>query len=784
MKLREFLQSMIRRPANAQQRADRTLLQRTAIIMLALGVIVFIPLLGNLYHLMIVQNDYYSEKAINNQTVSTKLTADRGTIYDRNMNILATSSTVENVFMDPGLLQEREEDLEVIVSGLSELLDLEPEWIREQAAKTQLHYVVLKRKLEQADADAVRSFLNEHAITSVSLEPDSKRYYPYTTLAAQVIGFTNADNVGAEGLESYYDSTLQGTAGKVITTEGNHGTQMLYSYTKYYEATDGDSIVTTIDSTVQYYLEKNMKTAIENYDVQNGAFGIVMNCKTGEILAMANFDEYDPNQYLEIYNEVDAGLLEEMYQQAMGLRVGSTEREEALTAYNEAMAAARLSQWRNRCVSDGYEPGSTFKLITLSAALDSGAVTLNDTFYCGGTAKFEGRTEELECWYHNGHGQETTAQALQNSCNIAFANIGLKVGGETFYQYVKNFGLLNTTGVDLPGEGAGYFYTEGQLTDPMQQGTSNLISVSFGQTSKVTPLQLVRAVSAIVNGGYLMRPYVVSEVVDAAGNTVSQTEPTVIRQVISEETSATMRELMESVVTEGTAKNAKVAGYSIGGKTGTSEKVDVLDENGEMVEDKMVSFIGVAPMEDPQYVCLVVLDTPSRETGLYISGGVMAAPTVGAVFEDILPYLGVEPDYSDDDISRVAVTVPDLTGMTASAAGAELQKSSLEYRTVGSGDTVTGQIPAGGTQIPGKSTVILYMGEQAPTELVEVPALTGLTPMQVNEALTNAGLYLMSRGTTSQAGTVFANSQDIEPGTMVPRGSMVTVTFADSTARD
>ncbi len=767
---------------NPGQRASQGILRRTMVITLLVA-LAFVPLIWTLFQLMILDHDKYEQMAIANQTRSTSLSAERGVIYDRNMNILAKSVTVENVFIDPNQIATEQQNLNLIATGLAEILDVEESFVYEQAADTKMRYKVIRRKIDADLAQEVRDFINENEIKGIYLEPDTKRSYPYGTLCAQVLGFTREDNVGAEGIEAYYDSYLQGTAGEIITTKGNLGTEMLYNYEKYYDASDGNSLVLTIDATVQYYLEKNLQTAIEKYDVLNGAFGIVADVNTGEILGMATMGTYDPNNYLEIYDEDTVAELEEIYQAAQGYRQGSVEYEEAMDAYNDALASARLAQWRNRAVSDGYEPGSTFKLITLASALEEGAVTLDDTFYCDGAEYFEGRSEILDCWKHEGHGLQTTGKALENSCNIAFANIGLALGGTNLYDYIRDFGLLSKTGIDLPGEGVGFFYSREKLK-PVGDGISNTISSSFGQTFKITPIQLVRAISAVVNGGYVLEPYVVSEVLDDEGNLVEKNERTVIRQVISEETSKIMCGLMCDVVETGTAQNAQVAGYSIGGKTGTSEKIDVFDENGVRVEDKIVSFVGVGPIDDPQYVVLVALDTPSTATGLYISGGIMAAPTVRDVFTDILPYLGVEPNYNDDDIERIAVTVPNVRNMTESDAAETLKKRSLTYRTVGDGDTVTDMIPAAGSEVPGTSEIILYMGEEKPTDLVTVPDFTGLTVAQANDTAAYRELYILAKGTDQNNNAVSVTYQDVEAGAEVPRGTTVTVEFTNHSAQD
>ena len=769
------------------QKLNRQVLSRTMVLMLLCGVLVFIPVALRLFHLMVLQHDEYEKKAIRNQTKTTQLTASRGDIYDRNMNIMASSYSVENVTVNPIQIKaaaEREEnpqDPDVIVRGLSKILEVEEEFVEEQIGYTQYGYRMIKRKIPVEKAAELREFITENKIEGVDLEPAEKRYYPYSSLAAQVMGFLSGDDVGSEGLEYYYDGELTGNTGKIITTRGNQGTAMPYTYEKYYDAENGNSLVLTLDTTVQYYLEKNLETAIEKYMVLNGGFGLVMNVNSGEILGMATIGSYDPNNRLEIYDEELAKELEQMYQQAISFAEGTDAYTQGLQEYNAAVAAARLKQWRNRAISDGYEPGSTFKLITMASALNDGAVTLNDSFYCGGAAFYEGREQQLHCWKHEGHGQQTTSQALGNSCNLAFAEIGLKLGGGDFYDYVKAFGLLEPTGIDLPGEANGYFFSRDSLSG---RSTASLISGSFGQTFKITPLQLVRAVSAIVNGGYLLEPYIVSEIQDADGNTVQRNERTVLRQVISEETSAIMRQLMEQVVTEGTASKAKTAGYRIGGKTGTSEKIDEFDEFGNPVEDKMVSFIGVAPIDDPQYVTLIVLDTPSRATGLYISGGIMAAPTVRDVFTDILPYLGVEPDYSEEDISAVNVSVPNAVGLTLEKAEPMLKEQSLTYRTVGEGETITGQIPAAGAEVPGNSEIILYLDAEMPEEMTMVPDFRGMTVSQANQAAVNAGLYIQARGTDKTEGYIYVTYQGTEPGTEVPRGTTVNVEFTNNTVTD
>ena len=758
--------------------------RRILLVGLLLGLLAFVPVGWRLYDLMIESYDYYAGLALRNQTRTTTVTAHRGDIYDRNMNILATSVSVENVYLDPHELKQSKADIEEISRVLGQILDKDPAWIAEQAADIKQRYKQVGTRIDEETAAAIRAYINENDISGIHLEPTSQRTYPFGTLAAQVIGFTNASNEGSEGVEAAYNSYLAGSTGKVITTKGNNEMDMPFSYENYISSRQGDSVILTIATTVQACLEKQMEAAIARYDVQNGAFGRVMNCKTGEILAMATLGSYDPNNYLELADPDAAAEVEQLKQSYLSQSEGSEAYETGKKAYTEALSAARLKQWRNRVLSDGYEPGSTFKVLTMAAALDCGAIDLNTSFHCSGSEQIPGRAQLLHCWRSTGHGAEQTPQALQNSCNIAFAHIALKLGGERFYEYIEKFGILEKTGIDLTGESKGIFFDKSLVTDTDKWGTASLTSGSFGQTFKITPLQLVRAIASVVNGGNLLEPYIVSEIVDADGNTVMKAEPTVVRQTIRQETSDTMRTLIESVVTEGTAKNAKVAGFSIGGKTGTSEKIDVFDENGQRVQDKIVSFVGIAPMDDPEYIVLVALDTPSRETGIYISGGVMAAPTVGAVMADILPYLGVERTFSEEEIAGKEIVMEDLTDLTAADAERKLKEIGLTAKFSGSGETVTGQIPAAGQTVPGGSEVLLYLGEEPAEELAAVPDFTGMNRQQAADAAGKLGLYILVTGNDAISTTVTATAQNIPADTQVPMGTTITLEFADTTARD
>ena len=770
--------------AYSRLRGDSGHHRRILAVMLILGMAVFIPVGVQLYRLMVRDYDYYARKALKNQTRSTVVTANRGTIYDRKMNILACSVGVENVYLDPHELKQSKADLEEIAEVLGGILEKDPTEILKKAKDLSYRYQQIGSRISEETAGIIRSYVNEHQISGIHLEPNSQRYYPNGSLAAQVIGFTNASNTGSEGIEATYDSFLKGEAGKVITTKGNNEMDMPFSYEQFLESREGCSLVLTLDTTVQACLEKQLQTAIDRYAVQNGAFGLVMNVNTGEVLAMATLGKYDPNQYLEIADPQTAEELNQMKLSYLAIPEGTEEYTQQKKKWQTAVTAARLKQWRNRVISDGYEPGSTFKVLTMAAALDCGAITLETGFHCSGAEQIPGRAQLLHCWRSSGHGSEQTPQALQNSCNIAFAHIALKLGGERFYDYVQRFGVLEKTGIDLAGESKGVFFSKELVTDTDKWGTASLTSGSFGQTFKLTPLQLVRAISSVVNGGNLMEPYLVSEVLDAQGNTVLKQEPTVVRQTISPETSRVMCGLIRSVVEEGTAKNANVFGFSVGGKTGTSEKIDVFDENGQRVLDKIVSFVGIAPMDNPEYIVLVALDTPSRATGLYISGGVMAAPTAGAVLADILPYLDVKRTYSEEDAAGQTVVLENMIGMTAKEAEKQLNAQLLTARFVGTGETVTGQIPAAGQSVPGDSQVLLYLGEPTEETVVKVPDFLGMNRQQATDVAGKLGLYILVSGNDEIAPGVTVASQSIAAGSEVPGGTTITLEFMDTRLRD
>ena len=752
------------RKENAAKMATKILKSRTLVLAVVLGIATFAALACRLYYLQIIRHDDLQEKAVAQQTRSSTITASRGTIYDATGETLAVSATAETIFISPHEITETEGDKDLIAETLAEILHVDAEEIREKEDKEESYYQVVKQKAEQEEADQVREFINENDISGIYLVPDSKRYYPFGSLASQVIGFVSSDNEGLYGLEAQYNEELEGTAGLVVTEKNAYGEDVLYKYEQYYDAENGDSLVLTIDVNIQHYLEQALEDAVEKYDVSNGATGIVMNVKTGAILAMASLPNYDLNDPRTIYDENLAAQLD-------GLEGD---------AYQEKLGELQLLQWRNKAINDTYEPGSTFKILTLAMALEEDLIDESSTFNCAGHINVEGWPKPMYCSKRAGHGQQTLAQAVANSCNPAFIQIGLKVGTDKFYQYVSDFGLLDTTGIDLQGEGKGIFFDE----EEFGKNVVSLASAAFGQTFNVTPIALITAEAAAVNSGYLYEPYLVQQVLDSDGNVVYEHDSTPVRQVISEETSERVCALLEGVVDGGTGKNAYVAGYRIGGKTGTADKTGTKTEDNPQ-GDIVVSFVGVAPIDDPEVIILIALDTPSRTTGTYPSGGNMAAPTAGNLFAQILPYLGIEPSYSAEEMASADTNVPNCIGLSLEEAKQKLGESGFSYRVEGDGETVTDQTPVGGSIVPGTAEIILYMGVEKSDEKCVVPNVVGLTAEAANEKLTNAGLIMKVTGdTSSSSGSIRVTSQSAAEGSEVDAGTVISVQLSDTAMVD
>ena len=738
------------------RRANRIIQTRSFVLMILMGVVMFVLLFFRLFDLQITRHEELQGKAVNQQTRRTVVTANRGTIYDAGGNILAISSSAETIILSPLEIDNAVNDTEDPVSwtkeslaaGLAEILGKDASAIRKRMDNVKSQYEVIQLRADEDTAAKVRSYVDENKIAGVHLVADTKRYYPYGSLAAQVIGFVGDENTGLYGLEAYYEKELEGQSGLVISSKDQAENDMLYTYEQYFAAKNGSDLTLTLDTTIQYYLEKGIESMVDKFSAANGASGIVMDAKTGGILAMASYPNYDLNDFLTVSD------------QTLQERI---EREES------TVADMQLLQWRNKALNDTYEPGSTFKILTLSAALEEGVVDKTTTVNCNGSVNISGYT--IHCSNKNGHGLQTLVQSVGNSCNPAFINYGLRIGNEKFYEYMRSFGLMNTTGIDLGGEAVGVFAADSSFTQ------LDLACYAFGQNFTVTPLALIAAQAACVNGGYLHTPYLVERITDSDGNVTYRHDNTPVRQVISEQTSATVRECLEYVVASGTGKNGQVAGYRIGGKTGTADK----GQTGDVV----VSFLCFAPADDPQVIMLITMDTPSRATGTYVSGGNMVAPTASTVMAEILPYLGVEPSYSAEELLGMDTTVPNVIGMSVEEAKAKLEDRALSYKIVGDGETITDQTPAGGAIIPGKSSVILYVGEEKSTDKCVVPHLIGKTPSEANTTATAAGLLIRFSGTTgSESSSVRVLSQSIDEGTEVEAGTVITVQLGDTSVTD
>lgn len=742
----------INRKSEKVRRANRIIQNRTMILMAVLGVLVFLILVIKLFSLQILRHDELEAKALDQQTRSTEVAATRGTIYDRNGNIMAISATAETVFLSPlemdRALSDKDNPVawtkDSVAQKLSEILEINKEGILKKMERTDSQYEVLKLRVEEDVADQIRTFINDEGVVGVYMVTDAKRYYPYATLASQIIGFVGTDNYGLYGLEARYNDVLDGETGLVVSTKDPTGSDMLYGYEQYYKAQNGSDIVLTLDATVQYYVEKALSEMVTSTEAQ-GATGIVMDVETGAVLAMASSPTYDLNDPSAVYESRLASLVKD----------GQLD-----------MADAQLRQWRNRAINDTYEPGSTFKVLTLAAALEEGVIDENTTFDCTGSIHVLDAT--IHCSNRAGHGHQTLEQTAGNSCNPAFITYGLRLGTEKFYRYMKDFGLVNGSGIDLEGEALGIFAPQETASE------LDLACYAFGQNFNTTPVALISAQAACINGGYLHTPYVVERVVDSEGNVLSSHDSTPVRQVVSEETSAIVRRCLEYVVSSGTGRNGQVHGYRIGGKTGTADK----GNTGEVV----LSFMCFAPADDPKYIMLLTLDSP---TGEGRGGGGTVAPYASRIMGEILPYLGVEPSYSAEELLGSDTTVNYVIGMTVADAEEKLKSKGFSVKVVGDGDTVTDQTPEGGTVIPGKSRVILYAGSEKPDTLCTVPSLVGLSPSEANMAVSSAGLLLRFTGTTdSGSGSVRVINQSEAAGAQVEAGTVISVQLSDNGVTD
>lgn len=737
-------------------------------------------ILVSLFETSITDNLKYQTLANDTQFKSKTVKANRGSIYDANGKILAQSATVYSICVDPNMvyvqqqkeakekadgkeqegIPESQRMIDTAATILSEELSVDYDYAVKQLTTNgeNSQWAIIAKSIEKPKADDIIARAAEEDVSGLIFRDlDTKRYYPQGELAAAVIGFTNYDGDGIYGVERQYNDYLKGVDGKVISAVDAFQNEMPYKNDKIYDAQDGNSLYLTLDMTLQYYAEKYLEQQVEAHDVQNRACAIIMNVNTGAVLAMASTPGFDLNDRNSLYNPADAAKLS-----------GIMDDEE----YNEQYAALREQQWKNKAITELYFPGSVFKVITGSAALEEKAINLNSTFSCGQVITVA--DTQIHCWASYSHGSDQNfTTAMTNSCNPAFIQIGQLLGKDKFFDYFKAYGFTEPTGIDLPGEANSIY------VNTSEKGPVELASCSFGQTNKVTPLQMITAYAAVVNGGYLVTPYVVSKIVDSNGNVIKTTEPSIKRQVISEETSAEMRQVLESVVNTKGGSNAYIKGYAIGGKSGTSQKIDKSRETGN--DDLYVSsYCAFAPADDPEIIMLVMVDEPTAKDAngsLMYYGSIVAVPAVVNVLKEALPYMGYYPEYTEEELEALGVTLPAVEGEAVSIAKETLEALSLQVTVIGSGDKVVAQVPARASSIPRNGRVVLYTEENYETEYTTVPNIIGYGLSDVNAILTNADLnFKVGDGAANHSGAV-AYSQNYAEGNIVPKGTIIEVTF-------
>ena len=728
-----------------QTRPSKRMATRAALAMAGLS-LAFLYGIGALIYAGLINGEENRLKAERNQLSDTQIAAERGTIYDSNMNVLAKSASAWLVYINPSQIKD-DTQKELVVNGLSQILGVDADSVRTKAEKTKTGYQKIAGEVETDVKEALEAYIDENSDNKLSaiigIDPDTKRYYPYSSFASTIIGFTNSDDQGVGGIEMQYDDDLTGVSGRIITAKNAQQGSMSSDYETTYDAKPGESLVLTIDEVIQYYLEQGLEQALVDTGAKY-AYGIVMDTDTGAILGMTSKPDFDLNNPRKISN---AALSE-----TIAAITDDTQRAQETTN-------ALYAQWRNRTISDTYEPGSVFKTVVVSAALEEGVVDLNTTYTCTGGIQVADNYQR--CWKPGGHGHETLTQGLMNSCNPFFITIGQSLGEERFYKYFEAFGFTEKTGIDLPAEAkpvAGKTY---HALESM--GISELSSSSFGQTFQVSPIQMITAVNTIANGGKLMQPYVVDSKLDSDGNVVYKTTPTVKRQVISEKTASTVADMMEQVVSIGTGKNAYVAGYHVAGKTGTSEKIGI---EGAYI----ASFAGFAPADNPEISILIAIDEPTGEHG----GGAVAAPIAGMLLEKIMTYLNVEPQYEDDELSNISSVAPSLVGK--SVGDAKVSAAKFTVKVVGAGTKVISQTPAAGQQMRTGGVIVVYTEENAAKQTATVPNLCNMSMSQANSAAVNAGFNIRLSGTTN-SGEVLSYKQSVNAGEEAEIGSVITVYF-------
>lgn len=778
--------------AKIERKSDHHVRRRILVLAVVFCLLCFGAVVARLVYVQVLNRDFYLQKALTNQTRDVMIYPTRGTIYDINGKPLAISASTEMLILNPRQLSPRsfaelsdeekdqyrlknrlpadtkasaikltdadkaeirEQRAQAVADVLEEVLALDRESFFEKAGKDSA-YQVLRRGVEKDQADQIRVFAKGAKLSgALYFNDDSTRYYPYGSFLSHVLGCVGTDEQGLTGLEMEYDQVLTGTPGRSVTLADAHGNALTEDYETYYPAQEGQSLVLTIDEVIQHYLEKNLEIAYNDNGVAGSVIGVVMDVSDGGILAMASYPEFDPNDPFTLTD------------QALAESIAAIEDPEQRAA---ARSEAVYAQWSNKPVSFMYYPGSTFKIITAAAALEEGAVTEHSTFYCPGYKNIEGYPRPIHCWKKGGHGDEDFRDAMKNSCNPALMTVGLALGRERFTQYVQAFGFRDKSGVDLPGEAVGLYNMSSNV---------DLAVYSFGQNFTVTPLQLVTAVSAVANGGMLLQPHIVKEILNADGSVAQSFGRTEVRQVISKETSDLMRDMLEDVVTYGTGKNAYVAGYRVAGKTGTTEKIAKMNQEGR--DFYVTSFVAFAPADHPKIAVLVLLDEP---TVLPISGGLNTAPVVRRFLEEVLPYLEVDPIYTEAEQSSRSVVMPDLMGMTFSEAESALKKLGMSCAASGTEAAITDHVPAAGAVVSSNTKAILYLGGSKPDKVVSVPDLHGMSLSTARTTLQSLGLYVHISGGVSE-GTQTVTKQDIAPKTEVAYGAVVTVEATDMAQR-
>lgn len=744
---------------NSKKRAEKgpaqRLRQRTAILILLILVLGFGAAVLRLTYLTTIQSSELQESAVDLQLADTTVSAKRGTIYDANGNVLAESASVWQVVMSP-VNFKNDKQRQAAAKGLSEIFDLEYNDVLDDT-KQQSHYVVVKRRIESDEREKVLELIDtlkkDYSCSGViQLLDDYKRYYPKNSLASSVIGFTGSDDQGLEGIEYEYDSYLSGTPGRIITAQNARGTDMPFRYEQNVESEDGNNVYLTIDETIQSICEKYMQKGVEDNNVLNKGVCIAMDVNTGAILAMVTTDGYDLNNPYELSAKDKK-------------KIKSTPKKKQA----EAESAALSNMWRNKAVADTYMPGSVFKMCVASAALEENLVNEKTSFTCTGSISVEGET--IHCSNISGHGTQSFVEAISNSCNPAFVQIGQMLGASKFRQYYQGFGFSDKTGIDLPGEAEDSFWKEGKM------GGVDLAVASFGQNFSITPIQMITACAAVSNGGYVVQPHVVSKITDSKGNVIKTVDKKVKRQVISDDTSKKMNEYLEYNTERQGAAAGYISGYKVAGKTGTSEKKGVTKVESSFSEDYISSFCGYAPADDPQIAMLVFFDTPDGDA---YYGSQVSSPVFINIMSEVLPYLDVKTSYTDEELGYVDASAGDYTGVSVDEAKTAVEADGFTATVKGNGSTVISQIPTVSSGLQKGGSIVLYTDSDSQSETVSVPSLIGLSPDEVNDVASAYGLNVSFSGATTSSGT--SSSQNVEAGTSVSPGTVITVSFADSSS--